>query len=84
MSTIDIYLLAILSCKNRLSLSTLVGKIQLINTRKSPSRITIYKRLHTLKGDKLVNTFWKEGKKIYEISPEGMLFIKEFKNQLTE
>ncbi|HAT77548.1 MAG TPA: hypothetical protein DCS19_12160 [Flavobacterium sp.] len=83
MSKIDIFLLATLFGKNRLSLSTIVQRIQFMKITQPPSRITIYQRLHTLKGNELVNISWEEGKKLYEISPQGMLVITEFKEQLS-
>jgi DNA-binding PadR family transcriptional regulator len=82
MSKVDVFVLAILSKENKLSLSSIVKKIAEINLIKPPSRIGIYKRLHVLKDQSLVNFEWRQGEKIYTISEEGLKNIKEFINQL--
>lgn len=82
MSRIDIFVLAVLSDQNKLSLSSIVKKVAEINLIKPPSRIAIYKRLHVLKDQDLINFEWRQGEKIYTISEEGLKNIKEFINQL--
>jgi DNA-binding PadR family transcriptional regulator len=84
MSIVDIFILATMSCENKLPLSKIVEKIQVSELRRVPSRLAIYKRLHVLKQRECVNTLWGEkGEKLYIISPTGKSEITEFKNQLT-
>jgi len=82
MSRVDVFVLAVLSRKNKLSLSNIVRKVADINLNKPPSRIGIYKRLNVLIGQKLISFEWKQGEKIYIISEEGLETITEFINQL--
>jgi DNA-binding PadR family transcriptional regulator len=82
MSRVDVFVLAVLSRQNKLSLSNIVEKVTEINLIKPPSRIGIYKRLHVLKDQSLVNFEWRQGEKIYTISEEGLRVITEFINQL--
>jgi len=85
MSIVDVFILAIMSSENKLSLSKIVEKIQIAEIRKIPSRLAIYKRLHVLKKNEFIDTSWSEkGEKIYVISATGKSKIKEFKNQLTK
>ncbi|MEG4501587.1 helix-turn-helix transcriptional regulator [Microcoleus sp. F10-C6] len=83
MSRVDVFVLAVLSRQNKLSLSNIVEKVAEINLIKPPSRIGIYKRLHVLKDQALVNFEWKQGEKIYTISEKGLQVITEFIDQLT-
>ncbi|MEG4453830.1 hypothetical protein [Microcoleus sp. N9_A1] len=82
MSRVDVFVLAVLSRKNRLSLSRIVEEVRGINLNKPPSRIGIYKRLNVLRTQNLVGFEWKQGEKIYIISEEGREKISEFINQL--
>ncbi|MEG5044611.1 hypothetical protein [Microcoleus sp. B4-C1] len=83
MSRVDVFVLAVLSRENKLSLSNIVKKIGEINLNKPPSRIGIYKRLNVLKEQNLVSFEWKQGKKNYIVSEKGLEIITEFINQLT-
>ncbi|MEG4037553.1 hypothetical protein QUA03_27490 [Microcoleus sp. S36b_A4] len=82
MSRVDVFVLAVLSRKNKLSLSQIVEEVRKINLAKPPSRIGIYKRLNVLGTQNLVGFEWKQGEKIYIISEEGREIISEFINQL--
>jgi len=82
MSRVDVFVLAVLCKKNRISLSNIVEEIRKINLSKPPSRIGIYKRLNVLNSQKLVTFEWKQAEKIYIISEEGCKVINEFINQL--
>lgn len=82
MSRVDVFVLAVLSRKDKLSLSRIVEEISEINLAKPPSRIGIYKRLNVLKNQNLVNFEWKQGEKIYRISQTGLMTITEFISQL--
>lgn len=82
MSRVDMFVLAVLSRKYKLSLSDIVREIGEINLTKPPSRIGIYKRLHVLKDQNLVDFDWKQGEKIYIISEKGLQIITEFIKQL--
>jgi DNA-binding PadR family transcriptional regulator len=82
MSRVDVFVLAVLFRKNKLSLSNIVEKIAEINLTKPPSRIGMYKRLQILKEQKLVDFEWKQGEKIYIITEKGLETISEFINQL--
>ncbi|MEG4326718.1 hypothetical protein QUB37_26945 [Microcoleus sp. AT3-A2] len=82
MRRVDVFVLAVLSRKNRLSLSSIVEEVRGINLSKPPSRIGIYKRLNVLGTQNLVGFEWKQGEKIYIISEEGREKISEFINQL--
>jgi hypothetical protein len=82
MSVVDIFLLTILASKEILSLSNIVEKVQLMDIRKVPSRIAIYKRLHVLNRSQLVYILWEKDKKFYLISLVGLFVITEFKNKI--
>ncbi|MEG4198580.1 hypothetical protein [Microcoleus sp. Pol12A5] len=83
MSRVDAFVLAVLSRKNKLSLSQIVEEVREINLTKPPSRIGIYKRLNNVLGNQnLVKFEWKQGEKVYIISEEGREVISEFINQL--
>jgi len=49
MSRVDIFILAIMSSKNKLPLSKIVEKVQVAEISQVPSKLAIYKRLHVLK-----------------------------------
>ena len=83
MSRGDIFLLAIMSSKNKLPLSKIVEKVEVAEIYQVPSKLAIYKKLHVLKKHEGINTLWgKTGKKLYTISPTGISVITELKNQL--
>ncbi|MEG4969677.1 hypothetical protein QUB17_33805 [Microcoleus sp. B5-C4] len=82
MSRVDMFVLAVLSRKNYLSLSSVVKEVREMNLSKPPSKIGIYKRLNVLKNQNLVSFEWNQGKKIYFISEKGCEIINEFINQL--
>ena len=81
MSRIDCLVLASLERKS-LSLTGITNKIASSDIEKLPTRIGIHARLNKLKNKGFVIFSWQEGQKIYTITNEGLLEIKEFINQL--
>ncbi len=81
MSRIDCLVLASLE-KRSLSLTGITDKIGSSNIKKLPTRIGIHARLKKLNNEGFVVFNWEEGKKIYTITNEGLLEIKQFINQL--
>ena len=80
---VDIFLLRILMLSDKkLCLKKIVKKIREMNSKKTPSRTAIYKRLASLNTKGLINSEWNEGMKLYKISEEGLKNILEFINQL--
>jgi len=82
MSNIDLFVLAVLSNKNKLSLREVVSRICEIGLDKPPSRSGLYKRLEILKLQDMIQIEWKFGKKQYLISSKGLKRIKKLTNQL--
>ena len=74
-----VFLWAVMSSQNKLSLAKIVQKIPRTNINISPSRIGVAQRLNVLKNSDLVNGYWQEKEKISEISQKGMSVITEFK-----
>lgn len=81
MSRIDCLVLATLE-KTSLSLTGITNKIASSNIKKIPTRIGIHARLKKLNNQGFIVFSWQEGQKIYTITNEGFLEIKQFKNQL--
>jgi DNA-binding PadR family transcriptional regulator len=81
MSRIDCLVLASLE-KKSLSLTGITNKIAANNIEKLPTRIGIHARLKKLNNEGFVIFSWREGQKIYTITNEGILEIKQFINQL--
>ena len=80
---VDIFLLRILMLsQKRLCLKEIVEKIRKMNTKKTPSRTAIYKRLASLNAKELISFEWNKGVKLYKISDKGLQDILEFTNQL--
>jgi DNA-binding PadR family transcriptional regulator len=68
--------------KRSLSLTGITHKIGSSNIEKLPTRIGIHARLKKLNIQGFVVYRWQEGQKIYTITNEGLLEIKQFINQL--
>jgi DNA-binding PadR family transcriptional regulator len=81
MSRIDCLVLASLE-KRSLSLTGITNKIASSHIEKLPTRIGIHARLKKLNNQGFVIFDWQEGQKIYTITNQGLLEIKQFINQL--
>jgi DNA-binding PadR family transcriptional regulator len=53
-----------------------------MNSKKTPSRTAIYKKLASLNTKGLINFEGNKGMKLYKISEEGLKDILEFTNHL--
>ena len=81
MSRIDCLVLASLERKS-LSLTGITNKIASSDIEKLPTRIGIHARLKKLNDEGFIIFSWQEGQKMYTITNEGILEIKQFINQL--
>lgn len=79
----DLILLSILTEKE-LVLSKVVERLRELEIEKLPSRTAIYSRLSVLSKKNLVETFWKEGAKIYKSSENGKQMLKKLKTTLNQ
>lgn len=75
-------ILSILSSENKLSLSEIVEKLRELELEKLPTRTGVYSRLVILSTRKLVETSWKEGKKLYKSSDIGKKTVERFQVNL--
>jgi hypothetical protein len=73
-----VFLWAVMSSQNKLSLAKIIQKIPRANINRIPSLIGVYQRLNVLKNSDLVNESWQEKEKFSEISQKGMSVITKF------
>jgi len=83
MGRVDLFVLKVMSDltkeQEKLTLANIVQKIQALELEEPPARTAIYQRLSIMIKKKLVNFKWEEGKKLYEITGNGMKKFLEVK-----